>query len=121
MDTDTFVIHIKTEDFYEDIADDVEKWFDTSRYDEHDKRQLPIGNNKKIIGLFKDELGGKIMKEFVAIRAKTYSYLMHDDTKHRKAKGTKKCVIERRLVFENYKDCLFNDKIILKSQKKNQK
>ena len=118
MDTDTFVIHIKTEDFYEDIADDVEKWFDTSRYDEHDKRQLPIGNNKKIIGLFKDELGGKIMKEFVAIRAKTYSYLMHDDTEHRKAKGTKKCVIERRLVFENYKDCLFNDKIILKSQKK---
>ena len=121
MDTDTFVIHIKTEDFSEDIADDVEKWFETSRYDEHDKRQLPIGNNKKIIGLFKDELGGKIMKEFVAIRAKTYSYLMHDDTEHRKAKGTKKCVIERRLVFENYKDCLFNDKIILKSQKKKSK
>ena len=52
MDTDSFVIHIKTEDFYEDIANDVEKWFDTSNYDENDKRPLPIGKNKKVIGLF---------------------------------------------------------------------
>ena len=52
MDTDSFVIHIKTEDFYEDIANDVEKWFDTSNYDENDKRPLPIGKNKKGIGLF---------------------------------------------------------------------
>ena len=58
------------------------------------------------------------MKEFVAVRAKTYSYLMDDDNEHKKEKGTKKCVIERRLVFENYKDCLFNNKIILKSQNK---
>ena len=52
MDTDSFIIHIKTEDFYEDIANDVEKWFDTSNYDENDKRPLPIGKNKKVIGLF---------------------------------------------------------------------
>ena len=70
MDTDSFVIHIKTEDFYEDIADGVEKWFGISNYNKDDNRPLPIGWNKKVIGLFKDELGGKIMKEFVELRAK---------------------------------------------------
>ena len=65
MDTDSFIIHIKTEDFYEDIADDVEKWFDTSNYDEDDKIPLQIGKNKKVIGFFKDELGGKFTKELV--------------------------------------------------------
>ena len=69
--TDSFVIHIKTEDFYKDIANDVEKWFDTSNYDENDERPLPISKNKKVTGLFKDELGGKIMKVFVGVRAKT--------------------------------------------------
>ena len=72
MDTDSFVIYIKTEDFYEDIADDIKKWFDTSNCGEDDKRLLPIGENKKVIGLFKDELRGKIMKEFVGLRAKTW-------------------------------------------------
>ena len=118
MDTDSFIIHIKTEDFYEDIVDDVEKWFDTSNYDENDKRPLPIGKNKKVIGLFKDELGGKIMIEFVGLRAKTYAYLMDDDSEHKKAKGTKKCVIKRGLMFKNYKDCNFNNKTILKSQQR---
>ena len=56
MDTDSFIFHTKTEDFYKDIADDIEKWFDTSNYDEDDKRSLPISKNKKVIGLFKDEL-----------------------------------------------------------------
>ena len=72
MDTDSFIIHIKTEDFYEDIANDDEKWFDTSNYDENDRRSLSLDKNKKAI-FFKDELGGKIMKEFVALRAKTYA------------------------------------------------
>ena len=70
MDTDSFIIHIKTEDFYKDIANDVEKWFDTSNYDENDNRPLPIGMNKKVIDLFKDELGGKVMEELLALRAK---------------------------------------------------
>ena len=116
IDTDSFVIYIKSEDFYKDIADDVEKWFDTTNYNENDKRPLPIGKNKKIPGLFKDELNGKIMKEFVARRAKTYAYLMEDDSEHKKAKGRKKCVIKRELMFENYKNCVLNDKIILKKQ-----
>ena len=59
MDTDSFMMHIKTEDFYKDIADDVEKRFDTSNYEVN--RPLPTGKNKKVIGLMKNELGGKIM------------------------------------------------------------
>ena len=118
MDTDSFFIHIITEDMYEDIANDVEKWFDTSNYDEDDKILLPIVKNIKVISLFKGELGGKIMKEFVGLRAKTYTYLMNDDIEHKKAKETKKCMITRELMFKNYEDCLFNDKIILKSQQR---
>ena len=98
MDTDSFVIHIKTKDFYEDIADCVEKCFGTSNYSKDDNRPLPIGWNKKVIDLFKDELGGKIMKEFVWLRAKTWAYLMDDDTEHKKAKGTKNCVIKTELL-----------------------
>ena len=115
MDTDSFIINIITEDFFEDISNDVEVWYDTSNYDENDKRPLPIGKNKKVIELFKDELGGRIMKEFCALTAKTYSYLM-DNSEIKKSKGTKKCVIKREHKFENYKDCLLNDKITLKSQ-----
>ena len=117
-DTDSFLIYIKTEDFHKDIANDVERWFDTCEFDENDKRPLPIGKNKKVIGLFKDELGGKIMKEFIALRAKAYAYLMEDGIEHEKAKGTKKCVIKLILMFENYKDSLFNDEIILQSQQR---
>ena len=66
--------------------------------------------------MFKDELGGKIIKEFCALRAKTYIYLMDDDSEHKKAKGVKRCVVKRRLMFENYKDSLFNNKTIMRSQ-----
>ena len=72
MDTGSFIINIKTEDFYEDIANDVEKRFDTSNYEVD--RPLPKGKNKNVIGLIKDELGGKIMTENVAFRPKTYSF-----------------------------------------------
>ena len=57
MDTDSFSFYIKTEDFYKDIANNVERQFDASNYDENGERPLPIGKNKKVIGLFKDELG----------------------------------------------------------------
>ena len=70
MDTDSFVINIFTEDFFEDINNDVERWFDTSNYDKNDKRPLKIGINKRVIGMFKDELGGKIMKKFVHLELK---------------------------------------------------
>ena len=76
MDTDSFIINIKTNDFYKDIANDVENRFDTSNYEVN--RPLPTGKNKKIIGLMKDELGGKIIMEFVTLRPKTYSFLTDD-------------------------------------------
>ena len=85
-------------------------------YDKNDNRPLPIGINKKLIGMFMDELGGKIMIEFCALRTKTYAFLLDDNTEKKKAKGTKKCVIKREIMFEHYKDCLFNDKTIIKSQ-----
>ena len=72
--------------------------------------------NKKVIGMFKDELGGKIMKEFCALRTKSYAYLMDDDNEKKKANGTKKCIIKRRIMLENYKDSSFNKNTILRSQ-----
>ena len=75
-DTDSFIINIKTEDVFEDISNDAERWFGTYNYDKNDKRPLPIGKNKKVPGLFKDELGGKIMAEAVALRP--YAYLDDD-------------------------------------------
>ena len=116
MDTDSFIMHIKTEDFYKDIANDVEKRFDTSNYEVD--RPLPTGKNKKVIGLMKDQLGGKIMIEFVALRPKTYSYLADDCEEDNKAIGTKKCVIKKELKFNDYKDFLLNDKVVLKSQQR---
>ena len=74
MDTDSFFIYVETDDFYENIANDVHKWFDTSKYDKNENRPLPIGKNKKVIGKFKDELNGKIMIEFIALRVKTYAF-----------------------------------------------
>ena len=118
MDTDSFVMHIKTEDFYKDIADDVERWFDTSNYDEKDERPLPTGKNKKVIGLFKDELGGKMMIEFCGLRAKAYAYRLNDGTEKKKAKGTKKCIVKREITFKNYMDSLFNDEVIIRSQQR---
>ena len=88
MDTDSFVMNIKTEDFYKVIASDVEKRFGTSNYEVN--RPLLTGKNKKVIGLMKDELRGKVIMEFVTLRPKTYSYLTDDCQEDKKAKGTKK-------------------------------
>ena len=112
MDTDSFIMNIKTSDFYKDISDDVEYKFDTSNYEV--KRPLPTGKNKKVIGLMKDE----IIIEFIALRPKTYSYLTDNDKIDKNAKGTKKCIIKKMIKFDDYKKCLLNDKVILKSQQR---
>ena len=112
MDTDSFIMNIKTED----ISNDVEKKFDTSNYEVD--RPLPTGKNKKVIGLMKDELGGKINTEFVTLRPKKYSYLTGDCKEDKKAKGTKKCVIKRMIKFDDYKNRLLKDEVILKSQQR---
>ena len=116
IDTDSFVMNIKIEDFYKDIVNDVEKRFDTSNYEVN--RSLPTGKNKKVIGLMKDELGGKIITEFITLRPKTYSYLTDDGKEDKKAKGTKKCVIKRMIKFNDYKYYLLKDEVILKSQQR---
>ena len=113
MDTDSFIIHIETEDFHKDIADNVDKWFETSEYDKDSNKPLPLGINKKVLAMFKDELNGKIMKEFIALRAKTYAFLYGDDEEKKKAKGTKKCVIKRIRKFSGYMDVLSKSKPIL--------
>ena len=116
MDTDSFVMHIKTNDFHKDIGSDVENRFDTSNYEVN--RSLPTGKNKKIIGLMKDELGGKIITEFVTLRPKTYSFLTDDGKEDKKAKGTKKCVIKKMIKFNDYKKCLLNDEVMLQPQQR---
>ena len=116
MDTDSLVYDIKTEDVYEDIANDVEARFDTSGYSKTDFRPLPNGLNKKVMGLMKDELGGKIMTEFMALRPKLYSYKKLDGSGDKKCKGIKKCVVKKTLTFEDYKTCLFSDSTEYRSQ-----
>ena len=101
-DADSLIMNIKTKDFYKDIAKDVEEKFDTSNYGFD--RPLPKGKNEKVIGLMKDELGGGIITEFVALRPKTYSYMTNEFIEMKKAKGTKKCVIKKMLKFEDYKN-----------------
>ena len=116
MDTDSFIMNIKTQDFYKDFSNDLEKRFDRSNYEVD--RPLPTGKNKKVIGLMKDKLGGKIVTEFATLRPKTYSYLTDDCKEDKKAKGTKKCVVKRMIKFNDYKNCLLKDEVILKSQQR---
>ena len=116
MDTDSFIMNIKTNNFYKNIFDDVDNRFDTSNYEV--KRPSLMGKNKKVIGLMKDELGGEIITEFVTLRPKTYSHLTDDSKEDKKAKGTEKCVIKKMIKFDDYKKCLLNDIVILKSQQR---
>ena len=104
MDTDSSIVHVKTDDIYNDFAEDVETRFDTWNFELD--RSLPNGKNKKVIGLIKDELGGHIMKEFVGLRAKEYSYLKYNTDQDKKAESKKKCAINRKLKFQDYKNCL---------------
>ena len=83
VDTPSFIVYIKTDDIYKDTAEDVQTRFDTSN-NELD-RPLPKGKHKKVIGLMKDELAGKIITKFVGLRAKTSSYLIGDDSEDKKA------------------------------------
>ena len=114
MDTNSLVYHIKTEDFYADIVDDVQMRFDTSGY--IPDRPLLVGLNKKAIGRMKDELGGAIMTEFVALRPKVYSYKKLDGSEEKKCKGIKKFVVKKTLTFKDYKTCLFSDSTEYRSQ-----
>ena len=116
MDTDSFIFHVETEDFYKDISNDVDNRFDMFAYLKDRNRPLAIGKNKKVLRMMEDELCGKIMTEFVALRAKTYSHLDYDGKEEKKAKGTKKCVIKKRLNLAIIKCVSFNNNPVLRSQ-----
>ena len=113
MDTDSLIYNIEMEDFYKDIAEDVLARFDTSGY--NPDRPLPVGLNKKVIGLMKDELGGEIMTEFVTLRPKMYAYKT-GSAESKKCKGIKKCIVHKTISFEDYKACLFGGGSSYRSQ-----
>ena len=146
MDIDRFIIYVKTDDFCKHMAEDVETRLGTSNYEL--ERSLLKGENKKVIGVMKDELDGKIMKEFVGLRAKTYSYLTNGGSEAKEGKGTKMCVIKENLnlkiiktvqkqfnfeikidhlekdktnldsIKEDHKECIKSNKLILKTQQR---
>ena len=97
MNTDSLVYDIKTEDFYEDIANDVKARFDTSGYSKTDFRPLHISLNKNVIGLMKDELRGKIMTEFVALRLKLYFYKVLDGSEDKKCQRNQEMCCQENL------------------------
>ena len=107
MYTDNFIILVETEDFYKDIANDVDKWFDTSAYRKNDNRPLPKGKNKKIIGKYKDEQNGKIMLEdcnalatgTVCALAKTYAFNLDDNYKESALKN--KTILRSQFIFKS--------------------
>ena len=115
-DTDSFLYEIQTEDFYKDISGDVKDRFDTSDYPEIHPSGLPTGINKKVLGMFKDEVAGKNIKEFVGLRAKLYSFKTEEGEENKKCKGIKKAVVAKSIRHENYKTCLQTGKEQLRRQ-----
>ena len=115
-DTDSFLYEIQTEDFYKDISGDVKDRFDTSDYPENHPSGIPTGINKKVLGMFKDEAAGKVIKEFVGLRAKLYSYKMDEGKENKRCKGIKKAVVEKSISHEDYKTCLTTGKEQLRRQ-----
>ena len=109
-DTDSLMYHIHTDDFYKDISRDIKKKFDTSDYSPNHESGILTGVNKKVIGMFKDEVAGKQITCFVGLRPKLYSFRIEEDKEVRKCKGIKKNVVKKKLDFDDYVQCLFSGK-----------
>ena len=105
---------IQTEDFYKDISKDVKDRFDTSDYTPNHRSGIPSGFNKKVLGMFKDEVMGKVIDEFVGLRAKLYSFKMFEGEETKKCKGIKKSVVKKNITHEDYKKCLFTGDVQLR-------
>ena len=105
-DTDSLMYEIETDDFYTDIQKDIKTKFDTSNYPKDHKSKIETGINKKVIGMFKDEAGGKTITEFVGLRAKLYSYKC-EEKEEKRCKGIKRTVVKNDISFDDYKRCLF--------------
>ena len=115
-DTDSLMYEIQTKDFYKDIIGDVKDRFDTSGYPSDHPSDIPSGFNKKVLGMFKDEVNGDIIDEFVGLRAKLYSYKMFEGKESKKCKGVKKSVVKKSITHEDYKTCLTTGKEQLRKQ-----
>ena len=109
-DTDSLMYQIYTDDFYKDISDDILTKFDTSNYPPNHPSGILSGVNKKVIGMFKDEVAGKQITCFVGLRPKLYSFRIEEDKEVRKCKGIKKNVVKKSLDFDDYVQCLFSGK-----------
>ena len=107
-DTDSLMFQIYTKDFYKDINPDVREKFDTSDYPPNHKSGIITGVNKKVIGMFKDEVAGKQITHFVGLRPKLYSYKVEDEKDLKKCKGIKKNVVKKSIDFDDYVKCLFS-------------
>ena len=116
-DTDSLMYEIKTKDFYKDISADIEAKFDTSAYPPNHPSGIPVGINKKVIGMFKDEVEGKQITHFIGLRPKLYSFKVEDGKDKKKCKGVKKSVVEKEIKFEHYKECLFSGEKQMRSMK----
>ena len=107
-DTDSLIYHIHTDDFYQDISDDIRTKFDTSDYPPNHESGILTGVNKKVIGMFKDEVAGKQITHFIGLRPKLYSFKIEEDKEVKKCKGIKKNVIKKKLDFRLDVQCLFS-------------
>ena len=116
-DTDSLVYQIYTDDFYKDISHDIKTKFDTSDYPPNHPSGILTGVNKKVIGMFKDEVAGKQITCFVGLRPKLYSFRIEEDKEVRKCKGIKKNVVKKKLDFDDYVQCLFLGKKQMRSMK----
>ena len=108
-DTDSLMYEIQTKDFYKDIAPDIEAKFDTSAYPPDHSSGIPTGINKKVIGMFKDEVEGKQITRFIGLRPKLYTFRVEDGKDKKKCKGVKKSVVEKEIKFDHYYNCLFTE------------
>ena len=116
-DTDSLMYHIRTDDFYNDISLDIEDKFDTSDYPPDHKSRILAGVNKKVIGMFKDEVAGKQITHFVGLRPKLYSFKIEESNEVRKCKGIKKNVVKKGINFEDYVQCLFSGEKQMRNMK----
>ena len=116
-DTDSLMYEIKTKDFYKDIYIDVKNKFDTSDYPSDHPSGIITGANKKVIGMFKDEVAGKQITHFVGLRPKLYSFKIEEESEVRKCKGIKKNVIKKKLDFDDYFKCLFSGEKEMRTMK----
>ena len=116
-DTDSLLYQIHTDDFYRDISNDILEKFDTSDYPPNHKSGIPTGVNKKVIGMFKDEVAGRQITKFIGLRPKLYTFKIEDGSLTKKCKGVKKSVVKKGIDFENYFECLFTGEKQMRTMK----